>query len=104
MFELMPVSIEFLRGILALIGIGCAYLLGRSIAGYRRGWQKRSSVVGWALRTTACLLAVTLRNPSTLVIAGVWIAAAALAVLGYRVMSRARKEEDLTDTIFPHEQ
>jgi len=42
----MPVSTEFLRGVLGLIGIGCAYMMGRSA-----GWQKRSRIYGWWIRT-----------------------------------------------------
>src|ERR1039458_6565578 len=40
----MPVSMEFLRGVLGLIGAGCAYMMGRSAAAVRRGWQKRSKI------------------------------------------------------------
>lgn len=94
---------EFLRGVLGLIGVGCAYMLGRSVAGFRKGWIKRSKMYGWAIRTAACLVAMALRHPVDLTDIIVWVLAAAVFGLGYRNTSRERKGEDLTSTIFPDE-
>ena len=60
----MPVSIEFLRGVLGIIALGCAYMAGRSLVAVRKGWQKRSRLYGWVIRTVACLVAVAFRHLS----------------------------------------
>jgi len=92
---------EFLRGVLGLIGIGCAYMLGRSVAAYRKGWQKKSRIYGWTVRAAACMVAVTIRHPLDAADIAVWTCSAAAFLLAFRLTSRERKEEDLTDTIFP---
>jgi len=99
----MPVSIEFLRGVLGLIGAGCAYMLGRSAAAVRKGWQKRSRLAGWSLRTAACLGALMIRHPFDATAVVGWVGAAAAFALGFWGASRPRKEEDLVSAIFPDE-
>jgi hypothetical protein len=99
----MPISFEFLRGVVGLIGIGCAYMLGRSVASVRRGWMKRSRVYGWTIRTLACLVAVGLRHSLDMADIAVWCLSAAAFGLAYWITLRERKEEDLTHTIFPDE-
>ena len=89
---------------LALIGAGCAFMLGRSAAGYRRGSVKRSTVSGWAVRAIACLLAVAFRFGLDPVVIAAWSLGAAVLALGYRNGSRAKQEEDLTHVIFPDSQ
>jgi hypothetical protein len=54
---------EFLRGILGVVGIACAFMAGRSIALHRRGRQKIYYVYAWVFRMAACLIAVAYRNP-----------------------------------------
>jgi hypothetical protein len=99
----MPVSMEFLRGVLGLIGAGCAYMMGRSAAAVRKGWQKRSRLYGWTIRTAACMVALMIRHPLDATDLVVWAAAAAAFALGFWNASRPRKEEDLVSTIFPDE-
>ena len=94
---------EFLRGVLGLIGVGCAYMLGRSVAAHRKGWQKKSKVYGWGLRTTLCMAAIAFRHPLDTADIVVWTLSAAAFALAYWNTSRERKEEDLTRTIFPDE-
>jgi len=94
---------EFLRGVLGLIGVGCAYMLGRSAAALRRGWQKRSGLYGWIVRTAACMLALMLRHPVDGTAVTVWAAAVAALAFGYWNTWRAKREEDLTRTMFPDE-
>ena len=94
---------EFLRGVLGLIGAGCACMLGRSAAAVRKGWQKPSRVYGWVIRTAACLAAMMIRHPLDATAAIVWVAAAAAFAFGFRSVSRPRKEEDLVSAIFPDE-
>ena len=58
----MLVPVEFLRGLIGFIGIGCAYLAGRSTVAVRKGWQKPSRLTGWILRMALCLAAVAFRH------------------------------------------
>ena len=97
----MPASFALLRGTLAFIGVGCAFLLGRSAAGLRRGFVKKSTVRAWALRAAACLLALAYRYGFDAFDMGAWSLAASAAALGWWNGSRARKDEDLTRVIFP---
>jgi hypothetical protein len=96
----MPVSIEFLRGFLGLIGIGCAYMLGRSVAAVRKGWHRQSRTYGWMVRTAACMVALAIRHPLDATEIAVWLAAIAVMALGYRTTWRRKPEEDLTAEIF----
>jgi hypothetical protein len=101
MLKMMPVSLEFMRGILGIIGIGCAFMLGRSVAGVRHGWQKQSTTAGWAIRVLLCLGAVAFRHA----VDAADIAVGSMAAIAFGVAlwasSREKKEEDLTKAIFP---
>ncbi|HWC97007.1 MAG TPA: hypothetical protein VG456_09665 [Candidatus Sulfopaludibacter sp.] len=99
----MPVSLEFMRGILGLIGIGCAFMMGRSIVAVRRGWQKQSMLIGWAVRLILCLGAVSFRHGIDAASLAVWALSAAACGLGVYQTSRQKKEEDLTKDIFPEQ-
>jgi hypothetical protein len=100
----MPVSLEFLRGIVGLLGIGCAYMTGRSLVLYRKGFEKQFRFFAWVFRTVLCLGAVVFRHAidSAVIVVGVLSAVAfGGAVWAY---SRKRPEEpDLTKTMFPPE-
>ena len=100
---------EFLRGVLGLIGVGCAYMAGRSAVAVRRGWHKRKSLYGWIVRTLLCLIAVALpgvrtRQPVDVTDIIVWGLAAIAFAAAYVITGRERKVEDLTHTIFPDEE
>jgi hypothetical protein len=101
MFEAMPVSFEFLRGVLGLLGIACAFMCGRSAIAVRRGWQKLSRLYGWIVRTVLCLLAVSLRFSLDFV--DILVFALSIAAFGAALWSTSREkpQEDLTHTIFP---
>jgi hypothetical protein len=97
----MPVSFEFLRGVLGLLGIACAYMTGRSYIAIRKGWEKPSRLYSWVIRTVLCLAAMAFRFPLDFTDIMAWsLAAVAIGVAIWNT-SRERKEEDLTDTIFP---
>jgi hypothetical protein len=100
----MPVSIEFLRGIAGFIGIGCAYMLGRSAALFRQGLQKRFRLYAWVFRTALCLVGVSLRNPLDAADIVIWTLAAIAFAAALWNHSRPKIEEDLTSTIFPPEE
>ena len=92
---------EFLRGVLGLLGIASAYMTGRSVIAVRKGWQKVSRLYGWIIRGVLCLLAMAFRFPIDFVDVLVW----ALALVAFSAAlwstSRHKPEEDLTRTIFP---
>jgi hypothetical protein len=100
----MPVSIEFLRGIAGFIGIGCAYMFGRSLALLRKGQQKQSRLYAWAFRTLLCMIGVALRNRVDAADIIIWLLAAMGFALAFWNHSREKVEEDLTHTIFPPEE
>ena len=100
----MPVSFEFLRGTLAVVGLGCAYMSGRALAGVRKGWIKLSKLYGWLIRGFVCLSAIVFRHPVDNMAILVWCLAAAAFGLAYWTALHQKPPEDLTSQIFPHEQ
>ena len=100
----MPHSIEFLRGVLGLFALFFAFVAGRVLADFRRGRVKQSRFTAWILRTMVCAAAMIFPRRSVDAIAiMVWAGAVLLFAVGFWSASRPRKEEDLTDTIFPGE-
>jgi len=103
MLTIMPVSLEFMRGILGFIGIGCAFMMGQSVVAVQRGSQKQSKLIGWAIRVLLCLGAVAFRHSVDAADIAVWSLSALAFGLAVWESSRPKKEEDLTKTIF-HDQ
>jgi hypothetical protein len=99
----MPVSIEFMRGIAGFIGIGCAYMLGRSAALFRKGKLKQFQLYGWVFRTALCMVGIALRNRVDAADIVVWTLGAIAFGLALWNHSRQKTEEDLTSTMFPHD-
>ncbi len=97
----MPVSFEFLRGIVGVIGIGCAFMTGRAFALYRKGIQKQFRFFGWVFRTVLCMVAVGLRHNVDAAAITIWTLAVVAFAIGAWQHSREKPEEDLTRTIFP---
>jgi hypothetical protein len=97
----MPVSMEFLRGVLGLFGIGCAYMTGRSVIAVRKGWQKISRLYAWLIRTVLCLAAMAFRFPLDFVDMLMWALALVAFSAAMWTTSREKPQEDLTRTIFP---
>jgi hypothetical protein len=97
-------SFEVLRGMVRIIGIGCAHMLARTLVGVRKGRSKRSRVYGWVLRTAVCLGAVALRHSLDLTDLAIWGLAVAAFAAGWWDASRERQVEDLTHEIFPEEE
>lgn len=100
----MPVSMEFLRGVIGFIGIGCAYMAGRSVVAVRKGWQKPARLYGWIIRTVVCLAAVAFRHSVDIADIGVCALAAVAFSASLWSTSHHKEQEDLTRTIFPDEQ
>jgi hypothetical protein len=100
----MPVSFEFLRGVLGIIGLGCAYMAGRSLAAVRKGWHRLSRLYGWIIRATVCLAAIVFRHPVDSIAMITWALAAAAFGLAYWQAINQRPPEDLSHHIVPHEE
>lgn len=99
----MPVSFEFLRGTLAVVGLGCAYMAGRSLVAVRKGWVKLSKLYAWLIRAFVCLSAIVFRFPVDTMAIAVWALSAAAFGLAYWQMLNHKPPEDLSRDIFPHE-
>ena len=98
----MP-SIEFLRLVLGVLGIGCAHMAARAWVAARKGWQKQSKVTAWLIRTVLCVGGLMFRHPVDRLDIVMWILMIAAAVSGWWFMARPRPQEDLTKAIFPDE-
>jgi len=92
---------EFLRGVLGLLGVTCAYMAGRSAVAVRKGWQKISRLYAWIVRSVLCLLAMAFRFPLDFVDILVWALALVAFTAALWSTSRQKPQEDLTRTIFP---
>lgn len=99
----MPVPIDFMRGLVGVIGIGCAFMLARAVAAVREGQVRISKVYGWLIRLTLCMAAVwyPVRGSIDTVDLVIWTLAAAAFAAGYWDATRVKKQEDLTHEIFP---
>jgi hypothetical protein len=103
MVKEMPGSIEFLRVVLGLIGIGCAAMAARAWASARKGLSKQSKATGWLIRTVLCMGGVIFRHSVDALDIAVWILMAAAAAAGWWFISRPQPQEELTGSIFPDE-
>ena len=97
----MPISFEFLRGVVGVLCILFAFMVGRTAAAVRKGQQKTKRLYAWVLRCGACAVAVAIRHPLDVMGIGVWVFSVAALGLGWWGSSRVRTEEDLTRQIFP---
>ena len=98
----MPVSLEFLRGMLGLFCIFFAYELGRVIIKAQKGLVRQARAYAWFFRMFLCLLAITWRHQLGLADYGVFVFSAAALALGLWLEWRPRHEpEDLSKEIFP---
>ena len=95
------VPTEFLRGVLGLLALGCAYMAGRILDGVRKGQLKLSRLYSWLFRTLLCLLALNFRHPVDGVSLTIWALALAAFTGGFWQASHQKPPEDLTPQIFP---
>lgn len=93
----MPVPIEFLRGILGVLCVLFAHMLGRAGAGVYQGVLRKPRMYGWLVRTLVTGLAVMWRSGLDTVTLAVWAAAALAAAAGAWLQLRPREpEEEIT--------
>lgn len=96
----MPVSLEFLRGLLGGLSLFFAHFLGRTIGKLSKGRTARRTLFTWALRFALTLGAVCYRAVDKLAIIVMVLDVVAFAI-GWWDEWRPKREEDLTHTIFP---
>ena len=101
--KVMPVPIDFLRGLVGVIGVGCAYMLARVLAALQKGQVRISKFYTWLLRLTLCIAAVwyPVRGSVDTVDLVIWVLAAISFGAGYWDAARQKKQEDLTHEMFP---
>lgn len=99
----MPVSLEFLAGVLGVLGVFFAHLAGRSGAQVHKGTQKLTRFYAWLVRAAACLIVVALRHPLDAMDIIVWSLAVASFALGWWDAARAKPQEDLSKEMFREE-
>ena len=99
--EGVPISFEFLRGVVGVLCILFAYMVGRTAVAVHKGQQKITRLYAWIVRCGACAVAVAIRHPLDYMGIGVWVFSLGALGLGWYGASRVRTEEDLTRQIFP---
>jgi hypothetical protein len=104
MLEEMPASIELLRIVLGLIGIGCACMAARPVVRARKGLQKQSYATGWIVRSGLCLAGTMFRHPVDAIDIAVWLLMAAAAAAAWWAASHSKPPEDPATRIFPGEE
>jgi hypothetical protein len=92
----VPVSFEFLRGVLAVCAVIFAHLSGRSAMAVRKGTQKLSRLYGWILRAVAAAGAIIVKHPVDGLIIGIWAVCLLAFAIGWWDAGRPRKVDDLT--------
>jgi Flp pilus assembly protein TadB len=99
----MPVSLEFLRGLVGGLSIFFAHFLGRSIARVSKGREGKRPLYTWAFRYALAVAAVCYHGVDRLAII-VFVLGVLLLVIGWWDERRSKREEDLTRTMFPPDQ
>src|SRR5437879_118373 len=98
----MPVSLDFLRGLLGGLSLFFAHFLGRAIVKVSKGRERKRALYMWTLRFALTVGAVVYRSVDRLAIIILALDVAAFAV-GWWDEWRPKHEEDLTHTIFPED-
>ena len=98
----MPVSLDFLRGLLGGLSLFFAHFLGRTIVKVSKGKQGRRPLFTWALRFALTIGAVCYRAVDKLAIVVLLLDVVAFGA-GWWDEWRPKREEDLTHTMFPDE-
>jgi hypothetical protein len=96
----MPIPLDFLRGVLGMLAILFAHLLGRSIVRVRRGSARPRYLYGWLIRMLLCAGAVLWRSGLDRISIVVFVLAAASLALGAWSELRPKKQEDVVGKIF----
>jgi hypothetical protein len=95
---------ELLRGLLALIGIGSAFMAGRTMAAVRQGLLKPGRHYAWMVRAVVCLAALSFRHSPNALMIGAWALSFAAFAGGWRYASHPQPPEDLSREIVPRDE
>src|SRR5262249_23596963 len=98
----MPVSLEFLRGLLGGLSIFFAHFFGRAVVKVSRGKERKRALYTWALRFLVTVGAICYRSVDRLAVVILVLNAIAFG-FGWWDEWRPKREEDLTRTIFPED-
>ena len=93
-----------LRGLLGLIGIGSAFMAGRTMAAVRQGLLKPGRHYAWIVRALVCLAALAFRHSPDALMIGAWTLSVAAFAGGWRQASHPQPPEDLSRDIVPHDE
>jgi hypothetical protein len=96
--------IELLRAFLGLIGIGSAFMAGRTMAAVRKGQIKAGRHYAWMVRAVICVAALAFRHAPDAILIGALALSAAAWAGGWRQASRATPPEDLSHEIVPRDE
>jgi len=99
----MPVSLEFLRGLLGGLSIFFAHFFGRTVVKVSKGRERRRALYTWALRLILTVGAICYRSVDGLAIIVLILDILAFGV-GWWDEWRPKREEDLTSKMFPDDQ
>ena len=94
---------ELLRGLLGLIGIGSAFMAGRTMAAVRQGLLKAGRHYAWMVRAVVCLAALAFRHSPDALMIGAWALSVAAFAGGWRHALHRRPPEDLSHEIVPRD-
>jgi hypothetical protein len=100
----MPLSLEFLRGVLGFIGIACAFMLGRAAALVRKGRQRPARLYAWIVRTLLCLGAIAIHHSIDGAAIMSWALSAVAFAGAFWDASREKKQEEIKLAINPDDE
>jgi len=93
-----------LRGLLGLIGIGSAFMAGRTMAAVRQGQFKPGRHYAWMVRAVVCLAALAFRHAPDALMIGAWALSVAAFAGGWRHALHRQPPEDLSQEIVPRDE
>jgi hypothetical protein len=96
--------IGLLRGLLGLIGVGSAFMAGRTMAAVRQGLLKAGRHYAWMVRAVVCLAALAFRHSPDALMIVAWALAAAAFAGGWWQASHREQPEDLSREIVPKDE
>lgn len=99
--EMVP--IELLRFLLGVIGLGAAFMAGRTMAAVRKGRVKPGRQFAWIVRAGLCLGALAFRQRLDSFLLGAWVLAAVAFAVGWWQAAHQKPPEDLSQDIVPHD-
>jgi hypothetical protein len=98
----MPVSLEFLRGLLGGLSIFFAHFFGRAVVKVSKGRERKRALYTWGLRFLVTAAAICYTAVDRLGIIVLALDAVAFG-LGWWDEWRPKREEDLTRRMFPED-